>query len=241
MIGIFDSGCGGLTVLRALRAALPQADVVYFGDTKHAPYGNRTREDIISLTEAAFNLLRSRGATNIVSACNSVSVSLALSVPERVIEMVGPTVRALAKSEKRIGLAATVATIESGIYQDAFRAAGKEATAFSIPELAGAIEAGKDTDEIVANALAGKEGTFDTLILACTHYPLVRESFAKVLPNVELFDPALPVAEEVKRLWGDEEQGTGTTHFILSKESPVFIRFIEAFFPESATACEVLE
>src|ERR1700753_3846841 len=111
MIGIFDSGVGGLTVLRALRARMPRADVVYFGDTKHAPYGNRSREDIVSLTKDAFALLRREGADSIVSACNSVSVTLALPLAsERVVEMVGPTVRALSGSEKRIGLAATAAT-----------------------------------------------------------------------------------------------------------------------------------
>lgn len=242
MIGIFDSGVGGFTVLRALRDRLPSADVIYFGDTKNAPYGNRSREEIVTLTEHAFALLRREGATGIVSACNSVSVTLALPLAsERVAEMVGPTVRALAGTTKRIGLCATVATIDSGIYQTAFAAVGKEIEAFSIPQLAGAIEAGEATDEIVVDALRGKEEAFDLLVLACTHYPLACESFRKALPQVELVDPALPVAEQVARAWGDGEQGTGTTRFIISRESAVFRSRAERLFPEGGQTVEVLE
>lgn len=242
MIGIFDSGVGGLTVLRALRDRLPTADVVYFGDTKHAPYGNRSRDEIVALTEEAFSLLRREGASSIVSACNSVSVTLALPLgSERIVEMVGPTVRALAGSDKRIGLCATVATITTGIYQDAFRAIGKDIHAFAIPDLAGAIEAGKETDAIVADALKGKENMFDLLVLACTHYPLAREHFARTLPGIELFDPALPVAEQVATAWGEDEKGSGRTRFLVSKDSPRFRALTAELFPNSAQTIEVIE
>lgn len=80
MIGVFDSGSGGLTVLKPLRALLPNADIIYFGDIKHAPYGNRTHEELTRLTVEAIQLLRARGADAIVSACNSVSASLSLSL-----------------------------------------------------------------------------------------------------------------------------------------------------------------
>src|SRR5262249_29124782 len=99
MIGIFDSGVGGLTVLHAIRQNLPSADVLYFGDTKNAPYGEKSREKLSDLTTANIKFLLEHGATNIVSACNSVSASLAISLfdafdlkPQQLIEMVGPTV-----------------------------------------------------------------------------------------------------------------------------------------------------
>src|SRR3984885_15488343 len=99
MIGVFDSGVGGLTVLRAMRDAFPSIDVVYFGDTKNAPYGERSREELSLLTTEGIRLLLDRGATDIVSACNSTSASLAISLydalslsPKQLIEMVGPTV-----------------------------------------------------------------------------------------------------------------------------------------------------
>src|SRR3989344_2861097 len=133
MIGIFDSGAGGLTVLRAIREVLPTADVVYFGDIKNAPYGNRSREELAVLTVNAIKLLQENGATNIVSACNSVSASLAVSLydalslsPPALIEMVGPTVAYFKGSTARLVLCATEATIHSGIYQNGFRMVGKE-------------------------------------------------------------------------------------------------------------------
>src|ERR1700691_5454183 len=125
MIGVFDSGAGGLTVLRAIKEEMPSSDIVYFGDIKHAPYGERSRKELSELTIAAIRLLQARGATSIVSACNSVSASLAVSLydaldlaPDRLIEMVGPTVSAL-RDVEGILLAATPATNESGIYQNA--------------------------------------------------------------------------------------------------------------------------
>src|SRR4051812_29736626 len=122
MIGIFDSGSGGLTVLKAIRDVLPSADVLYMGDIKNAPYGSRSREELSKLTVEAIKLLQARGANRIVSACNSVSASLAVSIFDifsldstQLIEMVGPTVASFKGSNARILLCATPATVDSGI------------------------------------------------------------------------------------------------------------------------------
>lgn len=253
MIGIFDSGSGGLTVLRAIRERLPSADVVYFGDIKNAPYGSRPREELSHLTVEAIGLLKERGATSIVSACNSVSASLAISLfdtleiaPRRLIEMVGPTVAYFRGSNARIALCATPATINSGIYQNAFRMIGTEIRTYPIENLAGAIEFGGDTPEIenkIADAFpTGERGTFDILILACTHYPLVLESFTKVLgDSVALFDPAFVVAERVeKELW-PREVGNGKTQYVITKDSEGFRTFVKQLFPNETHTVEVLE
>src|SRR3989344_6221172 len=123
MIGIFDSGSGGLTVLKAVREEMPSADVVYFGDIKNAPYGSRSNSELSILTVRAIELLQKRGAESIVSACNSVSASLAVSLfdalsitPTQLIEMVGPTVASFRNSDARILLCATPATIRSEVY-----------------------------------------------------------------------------------------------------------------------------
>ena len=122
MIGIFDSGSGGLTVLKAVREALPSADILYFGDIKNAPYGSRSHAELSVLTMRAIELLQGRGATSIVSACNSVSASLAVSLfdalslaPEHLIEMVGPTVSSFKNSSARLLLVATPATSVSAL------------------------------------------------------------------------------------------------------------------------------
>ena len=252
MIGVFDSGSGGLTVLKAIRKRFPSVDVVYFGDVKNAPYGTKSRAELSELTFAGLKLLAERGATRIVSACNSVSASLALSLfdtseltPDRLIEMVGPTVGYFRHATARLALVATPATIESGIYQGAFSMLGKEVKAVPIPELAGAIEFGAseaEVERIVASALGGlPKGSFDVLILACTHYPLMRELFERALgDSVLVFDPAEAVAERVEKNWWPQEAGEGTTHFLISADAPEFRARVAHLFPDAADAIEVI-
>lgn len=252
MIGIFDSGVGGLTVLHAIRQTLGSPDVVYFGDTKNAPYGEKTREELSELTIGCMRFLQEQGATSIVSACNSVSASLAVSLfdafnlePGRLIEMVGPTVSAFRGSDARVAICATPATIRSDIYQNAFKMIGKDAIAVPIPGLAGAIEAGMSAAQreiIIADAFKGvAPGSFDVLVLACTHYPFAADSFRNVLGDVALFDPAHAVAERVERQCWPREAGNGTTKFFISKESQEFRRLAAQLFPQSGYSVQVLE
>lgn len=234
MIGIFDSGVGGLTVLKALREVLPSADVLYFGDTKNVPYGQKSRRELTDLSVAGLTLLHERGARSIVSACNSVSVSLAVSLfdtfslcPSQLIEMVGPTVAYFKGSNARIVLAATVATVESDIYQSGFRMIGKEIEAVAFEGLASAIEHGASEAELETIVRDGFNGVTlredDVVVLACTHYPFALAAFRKVLgDNVLLFDPAYAVAERAEKLFWPQEAGGGTTQFIISKDSPHF-------------------
>lgn len=233
MIGIFDSGSGGLTVLKAIRERIPSADVVYFGDIKNAPYGSKSNSELSVLTVRAIELLQKRGAESIVSACNSVSASLAVSLfdalslaPTQLIEMVGPTVSSFKNSSARLLLAATPATIESEIYQNAFRMIGKDVETVAIPDLAPAIEFGnseKEIEQIIRDAFAEVPlQNFDVLILACTHYPLVQHLFERVLGSLPLYDPALAVGERVKKQLWPREVADGTTHFIISKDSQTF-------------------
>jgi glutamate racemase len=253
MIGVFDSGVGGLTVLKAMRATFPSIDVVYFGDTKNAPYGERSREELSVLTAQGIRFLLDQGATNIVSACNSVSASLAVSLydalsltPAQLIEMVGPTVAVFKGFEGRVALCATSATVKSGIYQNAFQMIGTNIHAFAIPGLAGAIERGdpeEKIDELVSQAFAElPDGSFEVLVLGCTHYPLALPSFRKVLGDgKEIFDPAEAVAARVERALWPREVGNGTTRFVLSKDSDVFRRLTGQLFPDSGYSIEVLE
>lgn len=253
MIGIFDSGVGGLTVLKALREALPSADVVYFGDTKNAPYGSRPRSELTALTVRGLKFLQDRGATNIVSACNSVSASLAVSLydalsisPKQLIEMVGPTVAYCKGSNARIVLTATPATIESELYQNAFSMIGRDIETVVLPELAGAIERGADDASIRALIKAAFSNTSfskgDVLILACTHYPLVIEQFRDVLgPDVSLLDPAYAVAERAQEQFWPQEVGNGATDFFISAESETFRSIVGRFFKDQPCTLKVLE
>ena len=252
MIGIFDSGSGGLTVLHAIRQVLPSADVVYFGDIKNAPYGSRSQEELSQLTIRALKLLEKRGATNFVSACNSVSASLALSVLDvftqkemQIIEMVGPTVSYFKDSGAKILLCATPATIRSGIYQNAFGMIDSTVDTVACQNLAGAIEFGKSKEEIrdiiVENFKQVDVSQYAVLVLACTHYPLVESIFAELFPNIVIFDPALAVAERVEKKFWPQESGSGTTHFLTSQASEPFVAFIKKLFPNMQYTLEVVE
>lgn len=253
MIGIFDSGSGGLTVLNAIRRELPSADVVYFGDTKNAPYGSKSREELTRLTVSAIGRLKDAGAESIVSACNSVSASLAVSLydtllprADSLIEMVGPTVAAFRTSSAKLLVLATEATVKSEIYQNGFRMIGKEVKVLALPELAGALERGASQEAIASIVqkylVPAVVADVDEVVLACTHYPLAFDVFRDVLPTtVRVFDPADAVAERVKRWWWPREVGEGTTRFLVSRDSEPFRNFVRTLFPNERYTVEVVE
>ncbi len=252
MIGILDSGSGGLTVMHALRKELPSSDIIYFGDIKHAPYGSKTRRELSELTVNAIKLLQERNVERIVSACNSVSASLAVSLldafsmaPQQLIEMVGPTVSYFKNEDVRIAVCATPATVKSGMYENAFHMLGKDTVSIAIPDLAKAIEFGESTEkikDIITTALLPHKGTYDVLILACTHYPLVEDLFAELVDSgVQIFDPAYAVARRAKKLFWPQEVSHGKTHFILSQESTHFTNYVDTLFPDMLYTIEVLK
>ena len=244
MIGIFDSGVGGLTVLTKIRERAPDADIIYFGDTKNAPYGTRPLEELRAFTSSAVELLLSKGARDIVSACNSVSAFTTLSesgllaqVPLSIIEMTRPTVRALARdfSGKKIVFLATPATIASGIYARGCAEADLDGTFFAVSDLAGAIERGaprEDIRAIVAHAISEIPRDTDILSLSCTHYPFVSDLFIEEIAraglSAETFNPADSVAAEV--CTGCEMSGAGKMRFIVSQDSPTFAALVKEHF-----------
>ncbi len=254
MIGIFDSGSGGLSVLREIRKKMPEVDVVYLGDIKNAPYGSKTREELGALTAMTVGRLLAEGATKIVSACNSVSASIVLPMlsimsvkPFDMIEMVGPTVKALKDEQRKILLVATPATIESKIYQQGFALVSKEIKTLAIPELAGAIEFGESEEKIeeiirkaLVNELNANKDQNQLLVLGCTHYPLVREIFEKVIGKntMEIFDPAIAVAEDARRRM--QESGKGKTRFLITKDSTYFRDRVATIFGEKNIIIEVI-
>lgn len=251
MIGIFDSGSGGLTVLKAIREEMPSADILYFGDIAHAPYGEKSRGELSRLTVNCIRVLQVRGATSIISACNSVSASLAISLfdalglaQQNLIEMVGPTVSCFKDFKKRILLAATPATIDSELYQSAFQMLGVDIDTVAIPKLASAIEFGvsaADQERLIAAAFASRDlKEYGVLILACTHYPLAAASFRKVLRDVPLFDPADAVAGRVKRQLWPQEVGNGSLRFLVSRDTPQFRAQVARLLPDASYTIEVV-
>ena len=252
MIGIFDSGVGGLSVLRQLKKKAPQANVVYFGDTENAPYGTKSQKELANLTSMALRRLLSVGATDIISACNSVSVSVMFSRIDLLriklfdmVEMVQPSVSALAPSGKKILVFGTLATTNSGLYQQAFEKAGVKIDALPIPELAGAIERDDPSEiieAIVSEAVSQALKYHPEIIaLCCTHYPFVMDVFKKCVDEqgskAVIFDPAFAVVDEVLKRFNTK--GGGFLRFLVSKDTPVFRRYVEDYFGSYPHSIEV--
>lgn len=252
MIGVFDSGSGGLSVLQAIRTRVPRADIVYFGDLKNAPYGNKNRGELNRLTASGFQILLEHGATHIVSACNSVSVSSKCSCEacrlpyDDLIEMVGPTTQRFKNIKADVLVLATKATIESEIYQDSFKEIGIKADGVVLPDLVHCIEHG--AEELVMQTMIREvlEKTLKSehthVILGCTHFPLVRTVFENVLESlgrdVLLVDPAEAVADAVVERF--DTTGQGTLRMLVSTESPIFESFVHTLFPGETQVVEVV-
>lgn len=228
MIGVFDSGLGGLTVYKAIRAYAPKADLIYFGDTKNAPYGNKSKEEVKKLAAESIQKLVDEGATEIVSACNSISISLDAPLldtlnlsPERTIEMVEPTVQDLKNnSASTILLCATQITIDSGVYQKKLSNIGKKVIELPLPDLVSYIESGKSEEEIKKLLEKYKEGAnifpAELILLGCTHYPLVQNLFEEVF-SLPTYNPAASVAKEVLTKFNCE--GEGREKILFSKDT----------------------
>ena len=192
MIGIFDSGIGGLTVVRALIDRLPECDMVYLGDTARTPYGSKSPETVTRYALEDTQFLIDQGAEIIVVACNTVSsvsisrIRATFQVP--VFEVITPAVRRALETSRsmRIGVIGTRTTVQSGVYETRIRRQHPGARVYSIacPLLVPLIEEGwlkkPETRRIVKNYLLPlKTRQIDTLILGCTHYPLLKEPIQK--------------------------------------------------------------
>jgi glutamate racemase len=215
-IGVFDSGVGGLTVVRAILDELPLEPVIYFGDTARYPYGPRPLEEIRGFALQIARHLVEEDVKLIVVACNSATAAalddVAAAVPVPVVE---PAVRAAARATRngRVGLIGTEATVASGAYQRAFRRVAPEITVWAraCPAFVDFVERGDTTSPALLDTARRylaplQEAGVDTLILGCTHYPLLRGALRRVLgPGVLLLSSAEETANDVYDVLGSKD------------------------------------
>ncbi len=215
-IGIFDSGIGGLTVARAINDLLPNESLLYFGDTAHLPYGEKSPELIRRYSSRITQHLVESGCKAIVVACNSASSNAIESIVKAagsnmpVIDMVTPVIRSISAEDgcQSVGLIGTRATIASGLYGETMNQLNSNITLVSraTPLLASSIEEGFFNDSIPGAVLEAyfADDSFkniDSMILGCTHYPLVRENVQALLPKgVNVIDSPKIIAQELKRV-----------------------------------------
>lgn len=217
-IGVFDSGLGGLTVVRAIMADLPREPLVYFGDTARFPYGPRPLDELRRFALQIARHLVARDVKVLVVACNSATAAalddVAMEAPVPVVGVIEPAVRAALRATRngRVGLIGTEATVCSGAYQRAFARLAPPAhrsaepvrlLARACPAFVGFVERGDTTSPDLLGAASGylaplQEAGVDTLILGCTHYPLLRGAIQHVMgPGVLLISSAEETASDV--------------------------------------------
>jgi glutamate racemase len=241
-IGIFDSGIGGVSVLRAIRELLPNENLVYFGDNANLPYGEKTMEEIRKFSEGVTNFLLKQNCKLIVIACNTASAA-ALKYLREIhpeISFVGmePAVKPAAEQTQSgvVGVIATTATFQGELFASVVERFAQNVKVLNqpCPGLVQQIEAGKletaDTEKMLRGWLEPMiEKKIDTLVLACTHYPFVTPLLKKILgENVRVIDPAPAVAKQVKRileeknLLNERKEETGKIVYYTSGEKEVF-------------------
>ena len=241
-IGVFDSGIGGLTVLGALVEALPGEDFIYLGDTARLPYGTKSNEVIVRYSLENSEFLLAKGIKMLVVACNTSSavalqeISRLTMVP--VIGVIEPGAAAAVKASRRgrIGVIGTEATIASGAYTRAIQKLRPRAEIYTraCPLLVPLVEEGWTENEIAERTVglyleSLKQSGIDTLLLGCTHYPLLRGLFARVLgPAVRIIDSAGATAAAVSRRLTElrlaRSPGSGSQSFFVTETPDRFVR-----------------
>lgn len=215
-IGIFDSGLGGLTVMKEVMRTFPKENIIYFGDTGRVPYGTKSRETIIKYSNQDVAFLVDNDVKYIIIACGTAS-SVALSDVRKnfktpVIGVVDATAEAAIKASRngKIGIIATSGTIKSGAYESIIKKAGFETFSKACPLFVPLVENGHFETEVARLVVAEyltelKDEGIDTLILGCTHYPHLKKVIGEFMgENVTLIDPGVEVSKYLKTQFNEE-------------------------------------
>ncbi len=258
-IGVFDSGIGGLTVVHELMRQLPHESIIYFGDTARVPYGPKSPDTVRRYSREITHWLQEQGVKAIVIACNTATAHalpvLREELPVPVVGVVGPGARAAVSATQSgsIGVIGTMGTINSGAYERSIREATPDATITTraCPLFVPLVEEGWLDHE--ATRLVAREylspmaaANVDTLVLGCTHYPLLKPLIAEVLgPEVRLIDSAEETAAETRRILVEEGLLAADAHdptyrFVASDAPQQFLRLGQRFLGEAIEDVETL-
>lgn len=252
-IGVFDSGVGGLTVAREIMRQIPNERIVYFGDTARVPYGSKSKDTIIRYSRQIIRFLESEGVKAIVIACNTASAfaidTVQKEFPMPIIGVIEPGAKVAVETTKneRIGIIGTEGTINSGMYASFIKKQNPniDVIAKACPLFVPLVEEGmlEDpiTDEVAKRYLNSlKDEDIDTLIMGCTHYPLLMKTIAKVMGDrVKLVNPAYETAIELKQLLEKEklanvcevDSPTQMYRFYVSDAADKFKNFANSILP----------
>ena len=209
-VGIFDSGIGGLTVLKEVRKILPNEEIFYFGDTARVPYGEKTKDLIIGYSKEIIDFLLTKKISALVIACNTATalaaeeLKTAYDIP--IIGVISAGVRSALSMTKnnKVGIIGTKATINSGKYKEEMNKRNKDIIVYQkacplfVPLVEEGLVSGKIVDEVIKMYLDDFSDNIDTLILGCTHYPLLKKEIQKLYPRLNIVDPAMETALDLR-------------------------------------------
>lgn len=244
-IGIFDSGMGGLTVAHAVHSLLPNEHLIYYGDTKHLPYGDKSPQAIQQYSFDIVTYLLSRGCKAIVIACNSASTAAGDFLHQHfghlvpIINVVDPLVQKVHEmGYRKVGLIATKATTQSGVYQKALEdtvAVHAKATPLLVPMIEEGFTRNHISKAIIEEYLLQPEfKAIDALLLACTHYPLIRTVVEESLPGVHVLDSTEVTAVALEKTLKESEllctNRLSENEFLISDYTETFDRQAQIFF-----------
>jgi glutamate racemase len=255
-IGVFDSGIGGLTVVRALRRLLPEEDIIYLGDTARVPYGNKSHATIERYALQAGTILARYHPKLMVIACNTASAhglaALQAAAPCPVIGVIEPGAEAAAAAQGPVGVVGTLATIQSGAYENAIRRRNPEAVIHSLacPLLVSFAEEGwlddPITDAVCRRYLNQIPFEVHTVVLGCTHYPILLPSLARTRPGTTWLDSGELTAQAVERLLRGglgfrTASASGALRILLTDASSRLKEVGERFLAEPLESVELVE
>ena len=247
-IGFFDSGLGGLTSVPVLKRALPNEKVLYFGDTARTPYGSKSPETVCKFSAQIVDYLVSKNVKLIVIACNTVTAMALDMLRERhpdvpIVGVIDPTARRVATDNApNVGIIGTKVTIESGVYAERIHELNPEISTYSLacPAFVPLIEEGIIDNEIMDLTIKYymddfvKDNRIDSLILGCTHYPLIAPNINRLYPELRLYNSSAEVIRDVVEILTERdilaEENDFPDRFYASDLSENFIRMTDTLF-----------
>ena len=260
-IGIFDSGVGGLTVMREVVKQLPDEKIVYFGDTARVPYGSKSQKTIIHYSEQIIRFLKTKKVKAIVIACNTASALALDAVRDEfdipIIGVVIPGARAAVSvsENKKVGVIGTEATVLSGMYSKVIKSMDTEievmekACPLFVPLVEEGLRDHKVMGEIIEYYLESLKNTdIDSIILGCTHYPLIRHSISRYLGEaIKIVNPAYEAARDLKELLNNsgilndvKDDKEKQYQFFVSDEAEKFRSFANTVMPFEINSTNVV-
>ena len=252
-IGFFDSGLGGLTTIPYLVEKLPEEKIVYFGDTARTPYGSKAVSTIRQFSMQIADFLKSQNVKMIVIACNTVTSTCLQLLKQKypdipVVGIIDPAAKKISEictSDNHIGIIGTKATISNMAYETAVRnyKTGLNISSISCPIFVPLIEEGIVSNEIMNLSIKHylddfiTKNSIDTLVLGCTHYPLIRKEIEKIYPELKIVDPSQEIISRIESVLTDNDMlasdSTFENTFYASDLSDNFINMINTIFEDS--------